>query len=478
MTLDQNLKKLIEEYGKQQNQHPFLLVDLSGGKENTHTNILFSLLRFNDYMFFGSFLKDVLNVPDWDRERSSVLISTQKRAVGLKRNKNTTGFIDLYIKYFDNNTTEQIIVIENKINGATDTEKQILRYIASVKDPAIEKPADFDMWENEVIIPSKNDPSYYDEISRQCLNRHFVYLTSDGSKDPDEQSLPPFLRDGTIIDYNPISYQDNVLPWLKDTVLRRCPYHDDGIVVAGLRQYIASLEGLLSKNITISSIVNEYVNGIVYANNTINGAYKSLWKSIDDINEYSNALLNDNEKDTCYRLSRELKKAAEERITKNSVPEGWALHLSPTLLVLYRPEWMRIAQGSYSIPFVNLYVKPDSFLEGGTLSWQLHIEHFSPEVWAEWDELNNKPGVNKKFSPTNHKRTACYKLGQFDMDGQDADSRKKHIGSVIAAKDGIITIIDEVVGSIDSNKMKYKNDKEVRIELFKQLANRLPQPMN
>lgn len=469
MDLNDSLKKLVEEYGLQQNQHPFLLVDLSGGKENTHTNILLSLLRFNDYMFFGSFLTDVLNMPDWNEDTSSVKISTQKPAVGLKPNKKTNGFIDLYIKYVDNTGQEQIIVIENKINGATDTQKQMLRYIASVKSNPISEPKAFDAWEKNTIKPSKEgDENKREQLRQECRNRLFVYLTLDKCKDPSEDSLPQFLYESRIINYTPISYQDDILQWLKDTVLHSCPYYDDGIVVSGLRQYIASLEGLLSRDITVSETVAKYVADTVSASNIID-AYKSLGISIETIEKYSKNLSDDNKIDICNRLVRELRKAAEEYITKDAVPNGWVLHLSPTFLVLYKPEWMRIARGSYSIPFINLYASSKAFLGGKSMKWQLHIEHFSPDNWNEWKIVN---GINK-ITSTNHDRTACYELGKCKIDASSANSRRESLESFINEKDDIISIVDNVIDTIDNNKTTYKNDKEVRVSLFNQLADTL-----
>ena len=336
MALDKELKGLIDNYGKQQNQHPFLLVDLSGGKENTHTNVLMSLLQFNDFMFFDSFLTEVLALPERHKVINSVKISTQFPAVGLKKNKRTNrkayGFIDLYIKYIGINNDAHTIVIENKINGATDTDKQMLRYIASVKKSPIKETQAFDYWVNTVVNRSETDSTCHNNIANECQNCHFVYLTLDGSKVPEADSLPPFLynENKPVIDYHPISYQDDILPWLKETVLHRCPYHDDGIVVAGLRQYIASLGSSLSRIISISSVVNDYVNNYANKKNNITDAYNGIWDSINKLEDYSDSLTDDNEIDKCNRLARELRKAAEGLITKNSVPDGWVLHISPT----------------------------------------------------------------------------------------------------------------------------------------------------
>ena len=209
--MDKDLLKLIHNYGKQQNQHPFLLVDLSGGKENTHTKILMSLLQFNNYMFLSSFLKDVLNVPDWNKDKDKVKITTQYPAVGLKTQKRTKGYIDLYLKYIDQQNQPHIVVIENKINGAIDTQRQMLRYIASVKKYAIKDSTKFKQWVQYVIRPLEKNQNDQNKIKGQCQNRHFVYLTLDNSKTPEDDSLPPFLLKNSIIDYNPISYQDNLL---------------------------------------------------------------------------------------------------------------------------------------------------------------------------------------------------------------------------------------------------------------------------
>ena len=470
--MDESLKQLIKDFGKQQNQHPFLLVDLSGGKENTHTNVLKSLLQFNDYMFFGSFLTDVLNMhPEWDKDKKTI-IGTQHRAVGLKRDKNTNGFIDLYIQYEDKQGETHVVVIENKINGATDTQKQMLRYIATVKDKDIKQQAGFDDWVSTTIeIAQNGDTNKRNEIKTECQNRHFVYLTLDNnSKIPEEESLPSFLYDekAPLIDYNPISYQDNVLPWLKETVLRDFPYSDDGIALAGLRQYIASLERLLSKNETVTKKEDDYVREY-FSNNKSWDSYVSFYKSIDDLEDEPNLESDIDKMDICKRLARALRRAAEKQITEGSVPDGWVIHLSPTLMVLYKPAWMNIARGSYSIPFVNFNLRPESFFKNSDISWHLHIEHFSEKEWETWINANK----SSRFRPTNHNRTAYLDLGPFPNDYQNAAGRRESILRFIDKHKNIIDIIDAEVDKISSNKMKYSNDKEIRVDLFKQLIAKL-----
>ena len=471
--MDKSLQKLIQDYRKQQNQHPFLLVDLSGGKENTHTNILKSLLQFNDYMFFGSFLTDVLNMPGWNHAMDKVVLDTQRPAVGLKPDKNTNGFIDLYVEYKDEQGEAHIVVIENKVNGAADTKKQMLRYIASTKHLAIDNTADFDRWVKNVIEASKKDQYLQSSIKQDCRNRHFVYLTLDNSKKPEEKSLPHFLygdEDNPIIDYNPISYQENVLQWLKEAVLRGFPYHDDGIAIAGLRQYIASLERLLSKNVTVTKDVENYVGAYFAEKGGISwDSYVELYRSIGDLERDPDSSSDVDTMDTVKRLARALRITAEKQITEGSVPAGWVIHLSPTLLVLYKAEWMNIARGSYSIPFVSFYASPTTFFKKGEIKWELHIEHFSEKEWKEWLNKTN----SKEFKSTNHDRTAYLELGSFDINPQDASGRKKSIETLISQKNVVIDTVDKAVDDIIRNKTKYSDDREIRVALFRLLASML-----
>ena len=92
----------------------FLLFDLANANENANTKVLRYLLQYNNFQFLYSFL-DKIGLP---RPNGPITITDQKKAIGCK----ATGFIDLYIQY-DN----VHIIIENKIYGAGDSEKQLAR---------------------------------------------------------------------------------------------------------------------------------------------------------------------------------------------------------------------------------------------------------------------------------------------------------------------------------------------------------------
>ena len=443
------LKELIDKFEQRQQsrQHPLLLVDLSGGNENTHTNILMSLLRFNGYQFFPSFLRDVLHVSDWKRD-TKVTMTTQKKAVGVKKAKNTNGFIDLYIEYIDVDDNVQRIVIENKINGASDTKYQLLRYIASVKDNPIQNNIDFEGWRGSINM---------DVLKDECSNCHFIYLTLDGSKVPEEVSIPKVVLDN--INYYPINYQVSILPWLKDTVLRLCPYYDDGITVAGLRQYIASLEGMMLQNMTVSEEVKKYVTNKIQCL-TFKESFNSIQKDINQLPKNADSV------ESYNQLARELKKAVEEFFTQDIVPEGWVLHCSPSLMVLYKTEWTRISRGTYSIPFVNLGASPTVMDSLKSVKWYLNIEHFSP------DAIRQVAG--KGFSSLNHDRTAQFDLSKWvNSKGAPFASRKALFESVIEQCGPIIKIVDESVAQIKKDLSKYTRDSEIRIALLDVLLEKL-----
>lgn len=126
------------------------------------------------------------------KPNGSAYISDQEKAIGPK----DTGFIDLYIQYDDIH-----IIIENKIYGAGDTEKQLARYIATVNDVS---DTDFEAWYANPSVPK---------------NTHVVYLTADRTKEPSADSLPDKLKN--LITYYTINYNDDILPWL-DTTRDRC----------------------------------------------------------------------------------------------------------------------------------------------------------------------------------------------------------------------------------------------------------------
>ena len=455
-----SLGELISKYEGEQNQHPFLLVDLAGANENLHTNVLGAVLCFKEHMFLESFLERVVPIGVSGGVKA-ISVKTQQQALGLKGKK--PGFIDLYIE-FKNSKTEEIhkIVIENKINKAGDTRRQMLRYIASVKNKPIESNV-FPGWVKDL---ESNKDGVRDKVREDCFNCHFIYLSLDGT-DPGEDSLPKFLYDekNPIINYYKINYQDDILPWLKEVVLEGCPYFDNGITIAGLRQYIASLERLVQSNVHISSVVKDYVEGFEGVDSVDSKKYNRLLKEMKILRKTAT---HDN-----VNLWRELKQAAEGIYSEGAVDSPWILHFTPSFLALYKQEWMTIGGRAYSIPFVHLCVANKISPEKASKKppqWEIHIEHYSLDV--------EQPDTIPKY--VNHRKTACIPLPEtkkvFLNNREDAGDRKRYFKEIMGQVSNQISEIDqsikEVLGELEDNDT-LKDDKLIGTELLQKIARRL-----
>ena len=253
----EKIKKLIIDYmgDYDKTEHPFLLFDLAHVNENDHTRVLMGILKYNKFQFLPSFLK-MIGAPEYKTQQNTPLkLEEQKKAIG--------GYIDLYFEYDSTNNSTEKVIIENKINEAGDTKYQLAKYIATVLYPkmnSVEFTNKYENWRNCDNNNNDNDQEKFEHI-------HVIYLTSDGLKKPDIKSLPNFFRketdtkenfEGNHINYYPINYLENIIPWLVNDVLPKMPYSDDGIAIAGIRQYIASLNAMFN-GIGNSNIVETFV---------------------------------------------------------------------------------------------------------------------------------------------------------------------------------------------------------------------------
>lgn len=394
----------------------FLLFDLADANENANTKVLKYLLQFKNHQFLNSFLNRIgLPIP-----KGSITVGYQENAIGSKK----TGFIDLYIQY-DN----EHIIIENKIYGAADTEKQLARYIATVNDIG----SDFDRWYDNPYVTK---------------NTHVVYLTADGLKEPSDNSLPKALRE--LVNYYPISYANDILPWLEEEVMPNLPYLEDGMMIAGVRQYIAFLKQLMTNE--SSEVVEEFVN--------------SLNKKTD-IEKYTVLLgaISSNNKDVPENVLKSLRKDLENRaeaIFNGDVDGGWVLHFTPSFVILYKKAWAALDTRKYSIPSLYLVGTPTKvFLEKGQFN----------KVCAQVDHLpigllNQYPTVKSG----NHGKTAEFdltnKISGISCDANDSDSRKEFYKQIINACNDKITLMDDAVAQAINNAGADKP----QTELLKHLA--------
>ena len=391
ITKDNLVEEFYKEYESKNGK--FLLFDLANANENANTKVLKYLLQYNNCQFLNSFLSRVcIPLP---KHNHNVRITDQVKAIGPK----ATGYIDLYIQYDDVH-----IIIENKVYGAGDTKKQLARYIATVNRVSVE---DFDRW--------------YDEPTG-CNNTHVVYLTADGTKEPSTDSLPESLKE--LINYYPINYNDDILPWLEEDVMPNITYADDGMMIAGMQQYIAFLKQFLSDE--SSEVVDAYVEGL---QENDGDKYKSLLETIKNFNG------KDYEDNVMKSLRKQLGVHAEA-IFSGDVVGDWMLHFTPSFIILYKKSWATLDARKYSIPSLFLYAgSTDYFLKNSKLQvLTLIIDHLSPNMKPHY--------TNLKFG--NHDKNVA-----FTLLGNPINIKCLDVNSQAARKEFYNEILKQIKPMID-----------------------------
>ena len=387
---------LVEEFYKEHESknRNFLLFDLANANENANTKVLEHLLKYGKGQFLNSFLNRI-GLP---KPSGNVSITNQKKAIGNK----DAGFIDLYIQYDD-----VYIIIENKIYGAGDTEKQLARYIATVNGVT---PGGFDAW---LANPS---------VDKQT---HVVYLTADGTKEPSEDSLPTNLKN--LITYYAVNYSDDILPWIEEEVLPNIPYSEDGMMIAGVRQYIAFLKQLLSAE--SSDVVDAFVAGLT--GNDVE-KYRKLLEAMDEKKSVPENVL----KSLCKQLG-----TCAEAIFSKDVGGDWVLHFTPSFIILYKKTWAALDSRKYSIPSLHIYAgSTQAFLKKGYFSsLRIEVVHLNPK------QKGNYPKFNSQFS--NHDKNIGFELLDHPEkiqcpDPTKKEERKKYYKDLIVAVQPVVDIIE------------------------------------
>jgi hypothetical protein len=409
-TIDQG--NLISEFYKEYEARngKFLLFDLANANENANTKVLKCLLKNSNCHFLNSLLERIgLPMPS----QGPVCITDQKKAIGPRKG---AGFIDLYIQYDDIH-----VIIENKIYGAVDTERQLARYIATV---------------NGVKINAFND--WYDTPSVD-EDIHVVYLTADGTKEPLDDSLPSALKDK--INYYAVNYKDLVLPWLEEDVLPNLTYGTDGLMIAGVQQYIAFLKQFLAEE--TSEVVNTFVSGL---------------QGKKDVEKYTTLLgvIDKNEKDVPENVQKSLRKQLEARaeaIFSGDVEGEWVLRFTPTYINLYKKSWANLDARKYSIPSLFIFAgNTNAFLNNCCLNTlKLGVAHLAPktkERYSEYEHLFGNHDMNIGITLLDNSYLSSIKCGNIN----DAAARKEFYQRIIEAIQSKVDEIDHGVSKLlDSN---------------------------
>ena len=206
----QFVKKITQLLEEARRSLPYNLnvIDELHANENAHSRILCKLLGYENvskkYSILDSFIRYIAQfTPSFGQIIVDIPQITQEKER-----------IDLWIK-----DRTYAIIIENKIRGAIDRNTQLERYIEKTKNA---------------------DKRYNDD------NIFVIYLTSDNHQ-PTENSWGKY--DESIIRNNNcaiVSFQDNILPWLKEDILPNCTLRED-ILSSAIKQYIDYLEGMYNE---------------------------------------------------------------------------------------------------------------------------------------------------------------------------------------------------------------------------------------
>lgn len=213
---------LISVYKKEQNKLPYHIniVDLLWANENAHSRIFAELLKQNSldkYDILESFY-DYLHTINSNFERKPI-----KPRITSEKDR-----IDLLIL-----DTDFAIIIENKIHGATDQPEQLARYIDKVKSQGFK--------ENKIWV---------------------IYLTRYGDE-PANQSWRDYKDDFTGR-FLKISFRNEILTWLEETVLPNCKIKDV-YLKSTIEQYIDHLNGIFNLRINQKKMNKELQSHIKQA---------------------------------------------------------------------------------------------------------------------------------------------------------------------------------------------------------------------
>lgn len=212
--------------------------------ENAHTRVLKALLEYNTNEFLSSFLDrcGVTIVIPADKKRPINVVSecqyeksngkwSKKKKTDADENKDLCR-PDCLV-WMKNSFA---VIIENKINNAPETERQIDNYLEAVRmDPTI-----FDDTcknKNTWVIYLGGESGSVDLPSPYSLNINDANYLIEGKKKGRRNGHKLCLA----------SYEDSILPWLEEDVLPRCPYGLPGLT-GGVMVYIDYLKALYKKD--------------------------------------------------------------------------------------------------------------------------------------------------------------------------------------------------------------------------------------
>ena len=204
-----NLAKEISEIINKSRIYNANIITELHANENAHSRILRMFLNYDDGTKSYPVLKRFLEIPKIKNVlSSSVVFKTPYFANEQER-------IDVLIE----EPRSFAIIIENKIKGATDQNRQLERYIDSVMEHRVPSDNIYAIYLTDSGGKEVSDVSFTD-VAKECLGYN------------DENDMGRFV---------PMNYRYDILPWLEKEVLPNCIEKEE-LLISALKQYIDYLK--------------------------------------------------------------------------------------------------------------------------------------------------------------------------------------------------------------------------------------------
>jgi len=222
------------------------ILDLLWANENAHSRIFTELLKQksgNRYDILGRFLEYLAGInPNFKHVVHKPKITSEKDR------------IDLLVL-----DKEYALIIENKIHCAVDQGSQIARYIEKVK-----------------------------EKGYRSSQIYVIYLTRDENKKLGDQSWifnGVDYKENFADRYFPISFKEDILPWLANYVLPNCEVKDV-YLKSTIEQYIDHLEGIFNLrkiHHKMNSELQKHIEKVLELNSTPEQNYSVLQNKLTEL---------------------------------------------------------------------------------------------------------------------------------------------------------------------------------------------------
>lgn len=207
-------QKYYNEFKKAEMTLPFYfnLVDEIGANENAHSRILVRLFNYKDKSGTCILMKSFLDFFNINTDGIEIINNSDfNRAC--KEENGKSRYADVF--FFQKTDDKSIgVIIENKINGAKDQDKQIDAYITSLK---------------KIGIPKENI--------------YIFYLVDQESERKKPNLQHDEYNEGRIYakNYKLITYKEHVLNWLKHMLLPSVAYKEK-YLIDSVKVYVTYLE--------------------------------------------------------------------------------------------------------------------------------------------------------------------------------------------------------------------------------------------